>query len=456
MLGSRLAPAILVIPVAVVLLCFWPGHMNADTITSIGDVATHHLGDRHAPLLEALWIPFWDLGFGPGWVLGAQVAAFVAGAYFILRTALSPVAAAVVAAVVAFSPPVFGLLGLIGRDSWFIGLLLLTFGLTCVAARTRGGRRRWLLLGALIAGWLALASRQNAAPAVVAAMIALVVVARSARGRDAWTVKATWTTIGLGVLLTLVLGATQFAATAALDVRADHPTQYVYEYDLASISRQERQNLFPADVMPQRGIATIDRYWYPDNSLRYVTGPGHPVNPFLSDAQTHSLSRAWWTAVREHLGDYVQTRWDLFMRQIAVTRAAKQIYHPGIDRNPFGFAIRFHGPNQVARSYVESFATPTYDGDLLFRVWCYLVMSAGVTWYFLRPASLTSIRVCLGALAGSALLYQTGLALGATGVQYRFEYPAVVATIITAIVAIAFAVRDRRDKARAHLGSVER
>lgn len=264
-----------------------------------------------------------------------------------------------------------------------------------------------------------------------------------------------WGTIGFGILLTLVLGATQLAATAALDVRADHPTQYIYEYDLASISRHERENLFPRDVMPQRGIAVIDRYWYPDNSLRYVTGPGHPVNPFLSEAQVRSLSRSWRTAVREHLGDYLETRWDLFLRQVSVTRKAREIYHPGIDPNPFGFTIRFHGPNHVALSYVESFATPTYDGDFLFRVWCYLLVSAVVTWYFLRPAALTSIRVCLGALAGSALLYQTGLALAATGVQYRFEYPAVVTTIITAITAIALALRERRGEAKDQVALTE-
>src|SRR4051794_33730396 len=69
----------LLVPVVLVSLSFWPGHMNADTLTQIDQVRNGQYTNQHASLLLRLWAPFWDLGVGPGMVLTGQVIVFVAG-----------------------------------------------------------------------------------------------------------------------------------------------------------------------------------------------------------------------------------------------------------------------------------------------------------------------------------------------------------------------------------------
>ena len=447
---ERAVVAVLLLTVvAVIATCFWPGHMNADTLTTIGEVTQRDLGNRHAPILGALWIPLWDLGVGPGWVLSAQVAGFVVGTYLVLRMAFRPLVAGIAAALVALSPPIFGMLGLLGRDAWFIASLLLGFGLVFAVTRA-SGRVRWIALAAALPCiWLALASRQNAAPAVVLATIAWVAVARGASW--SWSLRGIASTAGLGVLLAAAFAASQAAAVAALDVRDANPEQYLYEYDLAGISYRERVNLFPADVVKERGIDVVDRYWFVDDVLPYIVAPGAPFDQALGEPQMESLGRAWRSAIGHHPAAYFDTRWDIFWRQIGLTRAPAQIYHPGIDSNAFGFVIRFPALNDAARDYVEAFANDAYDGDFLFRAWIYVLIGTVAAAVFLLRAR-TTLTLAAGLFCVTALVYQSGLMLGAMGVQYRLEFPAVVTGLLGGILLAGSLWQQRRTRSASELG----
>ena len=85
-----LAAAVLALTVATVSFVFWPGHMNADTLSQLEQVRTGSITDWHAPVVQWLWHLVWPLGVGPGWALAAAVAALAAGTYLILRVVLRP------------------------------------------------------------------------------------------------------------------------------------------------------------------------------------------------------------------------------------------------------------------------------------------------------------------------------------------------------------------------------
>ena len=447
------AAAVLLVPVVLVAASFWPGHMSGDTLAQIDQVISGDYTNQHAPILMAIWHPFYELGFGPGWVLTLQLLTLMAACYLILRAAFEPLGAAIVATLIALSPPVFGMLGYLSRDVWFTALLLLAFGLV-VRASQRAGRERLVWLGlAVAASWLCLAARQNAAPAIVLALVMGVGVWMATRSRPAaepgdgrrrGRLRGVVVAVVAGFALTVGLMGTQVATTAAIGVRDVNPEQYLFLYDVLAVSHEEQENLFPRDVMPQRGTQVIDTYWNVDAVNPLIFSPDPPVKTPLSDPQVESLTDEWRDLLTEHPLDYLDERLDLWIRQLAITRKANFIYHPVVDPNSFGFVVRFPELNKEAKEYVESFAVvPTLDGGIVHAVWIYMLLCLAAAVVFLRRGRSPAL-VCIGALGLSSLTFQVGLFLGAMGTQYRFQISVVVAGLLCAAILLRFAYERRR------------
>ena len=461
-IAGVMAPmAILAAPVLVIGLCFWPGHMNADTLYQIQQAISGDVNNRHAPLLVALWSVGWDLGMGPGWILVGQTVCFMAGAYLILRAIFGRIAAALVAAAIALSPPVFGMLALVGRDIWFTAFLLLAFGfLVRATQRPWPVRGRWLAAAAA-AAWLALAARQNAAVSVVIVCVGIagLLVARrrgnrgdlgDAPAEHGRPLRTAITATAAGVALTAVLVLTQVAASAAIGVRDVQPEQYLFIYDVAAISVREDENLLPADVMPIRDPRVLEQRFSVDvvNTL-ILTVPPLVATP-LGGRKTAEVRDAWREGILDHPGDYLDARWDLFWRQVALTRKPVFIYHPVIDDSPLDFSLANPGLDRRARDYVEAFADPVLDGGIVHRVWIYLLLALAAAVVLLRRRAPVVLR-CVGALGLAALTYQIGLFFLAMGVQYRLENPSVVIGLLCAAVLLRLAaseVQRRRSLAR--------
>jgi hypothetical protein len=441
--GKRAAVAlILMLPVVVAAVSFWPGHMSADTLAQIHQVRTGEFTNLHAPLLMWIWRrAYLIVDAGPGWALTLQLLTFVVGAYLILRAAFRPVAAAATTALICFLPPVFGMLGYMGRDMWFVALLVLTFGLIARAGQVRWRLRGGWIVAATVAAWLALASRQNAVPALATAciLIAGLVIAWWIRRRDAtprllsgrWGLALVSTAAGLA--LTFGIVGTQYFATAAIGASDANAEQYTLIYDVAALSQRERSNLFPPEVMKERGMRPVDAFWNVDHMLGYQFGSDPPIAHPLSGEAMTVLRERWTEAIRDHPFDYLDVRWDLFVRQLAITRPAVWVYHPVIDPNPYGYSIKFGWANAAAKDYVEAFADDELEGNWIYTVWVYVLLNiagAVVLLRWTRGWALASV----GALALAALTYQAGLFFTTMQVQSRYEFPVIVAGLLCAAV----------------------
>jgi hypothetical protein len=442
---ALIAWGVLLVPVLVIGLAYWPGQLNVDMLFEIQEVRSGQFTNWHAPLLHALWSPLWDLGLGVGWVLAAQLLAFVAGAYLVLRAIFPRIPAAVVTAAFAVSPPLFSDLGSMQRDVWFAVLLVLTFGLVVRAAGLPWPARGRVLALAVAAAWLTLASRQNAAFAMVCACVVIAGLALERRrltspGRSSAEPKRPPRLLGAlvgGIALTLALIGTQIAAAAVIGVRDVHPESTLFIYDLAAISKRERENLFPPDVMSQRGIGVIDRLYDVDAMHRFAIFPNPPIDFPPSDRGAGSLRDGWWKAVREHPRAYIDTRWDLWLREIALTRSARNPYERPMVENG-GFPFSFPSLNRAALDYMEVFgregsSSEPIDGGPLFAVWVYLLAALAGAIVLLRRGRPWPF-LALGALALSALVHQLGVIFLVMHNSYRFEFPSVVAGMLTAAV----------------------
>lgn len=430
---------IMLVPLALVCLPFWPGHMNADALAQIGQVrGDYPLNNHHAPLLMAVWKPFYELGMGPGWLLTVQVAGFLAGCYLVLRSVFGRLPASLIAGAITLWPSVYGVLGGLGRDTWFTALLVLTFGLVVRAAQREGRERTvWIVL-AIVAAWFALAARQNAAAAIVLALAVLVGLLLPRR-------RVLGGLIG-GALLTVALMATQVGAGAALSVDDVAPEQVLYVYDLGALSVRDHENHFPPDVVRDRSPEAVTTRWNPNSvvGLMWASNAAIPNTP-LSGAPLEHLSQAWRREIRDEPLEYLDVRWDLLARNLGLSGPTQWVYHPVIDANAWGYRPSFPDADQAAKDYVEAFTINgvRLDGGIVHRIWLYLLVALLAAAALLWRGRRTIPLVAVAALGLTALTHQAGLFFGTPQNGYRLELNVTVAALLAAAVAIGALARRR-------------
>jgi hypothetical protein len=436
------------IALAVVVVGFFPGYMNFDSLDQIaqarGDVP---LSDRFAPLIDWLWKLLWPVGLRPGLVLVLQVAVFLVGSYLILRSAMRPLAASIATALVAAFPAVLGQLGLLGRDAWFCATLLLGFGLIALAARPGARPARWPLVLAAIALLLALASRQNAAPAVLCAagLAAWILLRPRLAGRR--PLARAGLVLLAGGAATIAGMAIIIVAVRAVDPLRVNPDQYLYAYDLGLISINEDKMLLPEDVYPAQDLDAIRATLTYENEIPLISGPGAPLPMPTTPDQVSKLRSAWWHEVRSEPWAYLHQRGRAWARQISLVGPPHVVTQPGVGPNYYGYAIEFTRANDVLEDYLGLFQDDARDGGLLQRTWVYLLLSLGIlALLWRRPGPASELAL---AMVAAAWLYQVGLFFGAAAIQYRYEFPAVTLIIVAGVLTAAIVRSGTRVAERA-------
>ena len=446
--GRRaLAYGLMAIPAIVISVGFFPGHMNGDSLYELDQVAGNlDVTDHHTPILLWIWHLLWPLGLRPGVVLVLSTVAAIAGSYLLARAAFSRLAAALVASGVAFAPSVIGNLGLLGRDVWFLDLLLLTGGLLVLAQRSSGRARTLALVGSLVAAFFCVASRQNALAVVAILLIAIVAVAFGPQlaGRRRLVRFGFPALVGIATAVAMV--AIQLVAVSALGVKRVNPEQYLYLYDLAGLSLRDGENHFPEAVYPLDGLAPIARTSNIDSILPLAFGDGTPGSAPIpmprSGEQVSEMRSAVIDRIEADPLSYLDWRIDAFGRQIGLDAPGVFVYHPGVDPNHFGYHVEVDWANDLVTGYQSLFADSNNDGQVFHRAWTYLLLSLFAMIVLLRATS--PPRRTVGVMALGNLTYQAGLFFGTMGTQWRFEFPVAAVTIVATAVAVKELVDRRR------------
>lgn len=443
---------VLLIAVALIVVPFWPGRMDADTLNEIYSAKSGIYTNQYSPILEAMWHPFINAGFGPGWILTGQVLVFVVAAFSLVRLALRPLGAAVAVALITLTPMVFGGSGLVGRDQWFLALLVACFAAVARAFATSGTARRLWFAVAVVLAWLTLATRENAGAAVfvpLALLAGMWVVHRwPAMMPRRWALAGC--SLLLGIVVTVAMMGSQLLVYSALSVRSVRPASTLFIYDLAALSRKDHKNYFPAGVLANGSLAAIEARSNTD-TIAPMVGPGAPITWPLSAHAYSALESAWKHRIIAEPLEWLHERLTMMGDQIALTNDSIWVYHPFIDGsidgkpNVLGYKTSFRWANDIADGYIRTFTNASNNGDFLFSVWAYLLFSAVVAVWLLRAR--TWKRLLVGALALSSLTYQPSFLFLGQGSQYRYERPSVAIALILAALAAPSAwqlIRARR------------
>jgi hypothetical protein len=452
---SRVAAAVLVVaPAAVLTWAFRPGYMNADSLT---EYAVTQPGGRftdwRAPLLEKLWDAFETAGIGsPTVVLFAQSLTLTAGLYLVLRAVLPRVPAALLGAVLVFSPIVLSQIQLVARDTWLICFVVLQVG-CAIRWSTTSGRwsRVWLAL-ALVAGLMALASRQNAAIFELFVLTGMAARWYAGRNPDRSRLQGTAVPAVVGAVACVLGFALVTALPRIMGAEDLEPETFVYAYDLTGMSLRENEILIGPEAFPSQDLDALETRWHPIAVESVVVPVGDAPVDVLD---THSraldeLREAWGREVRERPGAYLAVRWELFARIIGTSHPPSTVMHHGVDTNGWGLEIENPGANDAFRDYVRFFSggEDFSEGGWLFRpvVWIGvgLLAAAGL----LLPSSIRARPGALecGLLAVAGVVFEAAYFFLAMSESFRYSYPMIVSSLLAAVFLAATAARTPRSR----------
>lgn len=417
---------------ALLLVYAFPGYMTSDSLWQLEQARSHHYTDWHPPAMAALWTCVELVVRGPAGMLVLQGALFVGGLWGVLRRAMSPRRAALVAAAVLVVPPVLVTMGCIWKDAQMAAFLMLGIALL-------PSEKRWVRIVGVLLLLIASAMRHNAAAATLAPLVLLF----------RWSDSHRWlkrTAIALAIWAVTIGGAQLI--NRALTVQQDHVWHIaVAPSDIVGVLRYSRPYsdaealevldgvpMIQTDHVQEFARAHYDPYnwwWYSVSGRDWFYG--WPQN----DAQRAAISRAWWKLVRDNPKAYLLHRTRVFRGVIGATG----------DLPLFGPVYAQHAELDAQRQPIYREATGVQGAVAhaylwlavhtpLFRPYWYLLLALVLVPFARRHRLALSLLV-------SGILYELAYFPLAASADNRYSHWLMTTTVLGAVV-LAAHWRSRR------------
>ncbi len=444
-----------VVASATLLVCVpvWPGIYTVDSQAILQSARDGKVSNWYAPLIGRAWGVVDGTGIPPGVVFLVGVGAFVVAVLTLAKQFLPRSTARVVTLAVVLFPPVYGLLGWVGRDVWFAAACV---GLTALAWRAhRTAARSTWNLGALIAlSIIAADARQNGAPfALLGFGVATAGLLRRRRRPLGRGVRGV--VIAVGAIAGLVfVGGLQSAVTEV----KHHPAQLLMLRDLTAVTLDESSPAMDEFLFPSQDVTNLEQR-LSDRDPDAVIGLNPPVVRFTpysdglgANVINDEYRRQWIDMIKRDPVPYLRARLDLHLDQLGISRDVRSPYFERSDqlsRSAIGVENSFPELLRI-RNLVLSWTNEANGPGSMLRVPAlYLVAAIMSSWVIggrmgARRAAIVLIAVLLSM---QLLLFFT-----APTSEYRFQFFQVVigATFLAILVAMTI---TRTNGARSIVGN---
>jgi len=372
---------------------------------------------------------------------------FAASLWFAYRLWFSPVVASVLTLGTTLFPPVYGMLGWVGRDVWFVGLLLATVAALGWAIR-KPEHRTGLLIAALVTAHVAVDARQNALPIVMlwAAMCAVLLMP-SGKQKPVLVALA-----AVGGLL-LAMGFRTTVNAFVVD-RHLYPFQAAMMRDIVGISVITNKLYLPESLNPRLDIAELKRLWsksHPDQRGAWFWSVDSPVvlDMYEDGGAVNALvASSWREAILAEPLAYLRSRTELYVAQVDLVTPSRSTFYGVSDELEWersdSLRQAFPALNEIRMNYafLASVDGESNVGGPLYRVWIYLGL--GIAGSVVLAMTKTDLRFLALGLLVFQLLMQALLFVGAGVAEYRYNYYQVILGIVLSIAAASELVSSRR------------
>ncbi len=361
---------------------FFPGVMTADSIANLAQGRANSFGDINAPLMSHLWGWLDSIFAGPGLIFAFHLAIFwAAAAVFWRATNAKSFWLGIALTLFGLAPHLLAQTVVVWKDialgaSLFLAVALVYF------AKTAGSRMALLISPVFL--FYAFTARLNALPAVLPIAIWSGFVAFQVfdieRKRGA--------ALAIGLVYFFLLSATVYVVNQRLtEGNTDHPFQQIYLYDLAAISVERNESLFPSYVTgePDFSLDTV-RSRYNERSAADLifpdipnAGDKPPLRLTKDAGEVAELRSRWMTSVAENPLVYLRHRVRVFAQLIGLSRSVTAPYvADGFATNPAEFRGDENTGYDILMGYFGAFRRP-FPQTFFFRsvVWIGIMIVLG-------------------------------------------------------------------------------
>ncbi len=424
-------PRVVLILGGLAFLAFaYPGLLTLDSVDQLTEARAGFYTDAHPPAMAALWRIADAIIAGPFLMLVLQGTTFLAGAYLVLKRALSPLAAAIAASLLLLYPPIANPMAFIWKDSLMAGLTLLGAGLVMSPCR----RAR---VASLPVFALATAVKYNAFAATFPLIVLLFEYAPGARPLKRYAISAAaW----LGITV---------AAMGANSILVDQPMHYwhstVAVADIVGViayddftDEELKRDLAGTGLLIDRDIAEHARTVYATREvLKLIVGeqrmwdlPASGTAP-APEAQRDAIAAAWRRFVFGHPGAYLRHRFDRFLDVTGVTYKSSAAVPRRVMRHS-GFLTNLGLSTETAH-YQKVWSKAyrwVWEHTPLYRQWIYIVLAVVLLGFCRRHRD-------IAALLASGILAEASLFFLAPSPDYRYSHWTIVATCFAIVMLVA-------------------
>jgi hypothetical protein len=364
---------------------FYPGFMSPDSTGNLADGRQGVFSDINSPVMSYLWGKLDRIAAGPALMLILQNAVFWSGcAIFWRATHKKSFRLGLCLILFALLPQIFSQLPVIWKDVGLGACLFLASALLYSADKTKN--KAAILISPLFL-FYGYAARLNALPAI----LPLAIWSGFIFCRVFEIKRKKFLPLAIGVVYFVALSAAVYFANWQLTGgKTVYPFQQIYLYDLAAISIEKNEAMFPEYVLRGENFSlenVKERYnerAVSDLIFENVPKQGDlPVLRLSSDAeQITALRQKWLETVSENPLAYLKHRGKVFAQLVGLAPSVtRPFWDLGFSENPPEFQSEQNSGARVLMNYFGLFQRP-FSQTFFFRAFLWLLLCA----YFLYRA----------------------------------------------------------------------
>lgn len=442
--------AICFLAFALLVWSFYPGVMTADSVAALSQGRANVYGDLNAPLMSWFWGRLDSIVPGPALIFVIHLAIFWSAAALLWKTTNARSFWLGIGLVLfGLTPHVLAQTVVIWKDvalgvSLFAAVALLYF------SKTTGSRVAMLISPLFL--FYGYAARLNALPAVLPIAIWTGFIAAKIFEFERRRLTALLLGVGYFAVLSVAVYVVNDRLTAG---RTDHPFQQIYLYDLAAMSVDRNESLFPEHVGGNAdfSVETI-RMRYNERSVSDLIFPNIPnagdVPPLRltnDAAQVAELREAWLDAIADDPAAYLRHRWRVFAQLIGLSRSVTAPYvAEGFASNPPEFRGTENAGYAMLMKYFSGFRRP-FPQTFFFRGVVWMLLCAGLAYMAIRWG-LRADWDLVFVLSASSLLFILAYFPTTPSTEFRYLFWPAIASATALIFGIYLYRSDRKHRAR--------
>jgi hypothetical protein len=336
-------PPVWILVAAVVIATFYPGIMTNDSLSSLKQARAFEFSDWHPPIMAIIWAGLDRIVQGPALMLAAQAILYAVACARVCVEAFPALVKRftpwVVVPVFALFPPVMVLNGMIWKDVWMSGFLLLALGYLFRMANASRPRTRWTSLAVVVVSCLlATAFRHNALAATAGLLAGACYYTWRHDRRLVRLAVACFAGVGAAFLLyALVSAGNRMVATPA------NVTTPILLHDIAGIIQKsgepETAAAHALSISPgltnsnlKTFLRRVEYTYSPASAGRVMATRRKPNAPFNVNAydpnhDAGAVKDAWKAMVKRYPGSYLRHRSHAFACLMQLCGRDQWAYH---------------------------------------------------------------------------------------------------------------------------------